>query len=72
MFSYENIFVSLILWILFIFKPSLNMKDNREEQPTSITLYVGNTDSVINDAEKGKNSSITQSSPIESPVEVST
>lgn len=48
------------------------MEDNSEEQPTPITSYVGNTDSVINDAEKGKNSSITQSSSIESPVEVST
>lgn len=49
-----------------------NMEDNQEEQPTPIASYTSNTDSVMNDAEKGKNTSITKSSSFEAPVEVST
>jgi hypothetical protein len=48
------------------------MDDNFEEQPTPTTSFNGNADTVINDAEKGKNSSITQSTSVETPAEVST
>lgn len=48
------------------------MEDNQKEQPTPITSYTGNTESAINDAEKGRNNSVTQSTSIETPVEVST
>jgi hypothetical protein len=48
------------------------MDDNQKEQPAPITSYIGNTESAINDAEKGKNSSATQPTSIETPVEVST
>ncbi|PCG91885.1 Major facilitator superfamily domain, general substrate transporter [Penicillium occitanis (nom. inval.)] len=46
------------------------MDDNQKEQPAPITSYTGNTESAINDAEKGKNSSTTQPTSIETPVEL--
>ncbi|GAM41495.1 hypothetical protein TCE0_042r14657 [Talaromyces pinophilus] len=46
------------------------MDDNQKEQPAPITSYTGNTESAINDAEKGKNSSATQPTSIETPVEL--
>lgn len=49
-----------------------NMADNQKKQPTPITPFTGSAESAINDVEKGDNTSITESSPVEAPVEVST